>query len=59
MENVKDLFLEENKYIFKKYKTIKQIGRGAFGNIYSVIRLKDKEVFAMKTMKKNKFYFHL
>ena len=49
--------MEENKFIFKKYKTIKQIGGGAFGNIYSVIRLKDREVFAMKAVKKNNDVF--
>ena len=48
-ENINDSFLKENKYIFKKYKPIKKIGYGHFGNIYSVIRLKDKNIFAMKT----------
>ena len=53
LKNINDSFLEENKYIFKKYKPIKKIGQGAFGNIYSTIRLKDKSVFAMKTEKNN------
>ena len=53
LKNINDSFLEENKYIFKKYKPIKKIGQGAFGNIYSTIRLKDKAVFAMKTEKIN------
>ena len=53
LKNINDCFLEENKYIFKKYKPIKKIGQGAFGNIYSTIRLKDKAVFAMKTEKIN------
>jgi len=48
-ENLNDLFLKKYKYIFKKYKPIKKIGKGSFGNIYSVIRLKDKSAFAMKT----------
>ena len=52
-KNINDSFLNENKYIFKKYKPIKKIGKGTFGNIYSTIRLKDKSVFAMKTEKKN------
>ena len=52
-ENLNDMFLKEYKFIFKKYKTIKKIGEGSFGNIYSVIRLKDKNVFAMKTEKIN------
>jgi len=49
--NLKDSFLEENKCIFKKYKPIKKIGYGSFGNIYSAIRIKDKILFAMKTEK--------
>ena len=36
---------------FDCYKPIKNIGGGAFGNIYSTIRLTDKSVFAMKTEK--------
>ena len=51
--NLDDSFLKENEYIFKKYKPIKKIGKGNFGNIYSTIRLKDKNVFAIKTEKKN------
>ena len=47
------VFIKENKYIFKKYKTIKQIGYGSFGNIYSVLRMKDKKYFAMKTENKS------
>ncbi len=47
-----DSFLINNNYIFKKYKPIKKIGCGAFGNVYSAIRLNDKSVFAMKTEKK-------
>ena len=47
--NKYDKFLEENKYIFKKYKIIKQIGYGAFGNVYSIKKIKDKDIFSMKT----------
>ena len=43
-----DNFLNENKLVFRKYKPIKKIGSGAFGKIYSVVRLSDKNVFAMK-----------
>ena len=53
-KNLKDSFIGENRYIFKKYKTLKHIGKGSFGNIYSVIRLKDKTTFAMKVEKINK-----
>ena len=48
-----DNFLKQNPIIFKKYKTINKIGFGSFGNIYSVIRLKDNTVFAMKIEKIN------
>ena len=46
---LKDQFLVENKIIFKKYQLIKKIGQGAFGNIYSVKRLTDKMIFALKS----------
>jgi len=52
-ENLNDIFLKENKFIFKKYKPIRKIGEGSFGKIYSVIRLIDQSVFAMKTEKIN------
>ena len=57
LKEINDSFLQDNKYIFKKYKPIKKIGKGSFGNIYSAIRLKDKNVFAMKTekLKKSKY----
>ena len=45
-------FLKENKIIFKKYKPIKKIGTGAFGKIYSTVRIEDKSVFAMKVEKR-------
>ena len=51
LKKLNDSFLIENEYIFKKYKPIKKIGQGKFGNIYSTIRIKDKCVFAMKTEK--------
>ena len=53
MDKFNDSFLEENKVIFKKYKPLKIIGKGAFSKIYSTIRLKDKSIFAMKTERKN------
>ena len=48
-----DSFLDLNNIIFKKYKPIKVIGEGSFGKIYSTIRIQDKNVFAMKTEKRN------
>ena len=53
-ENLTDDFLNENKIIFKKYKPIKLIGKGAFSRIYSTIKLEDKNVFAMKVEKREK-----
>ena len=53
LNKLNDSFLNENKYVFKKYKTIKKIGTGSFSNIYSTIRISDKNVFAMKTEKRN------
>ena len=50
-----DKFLEENKIIFKKYKPIKKLDNGAFGNIYSIIDIKNNNLFAMKIENKN-FY---
>ena len=55
-EKLNDSFLKENKLIFKKYQPIKLIERGSFGKIYSAIRLKDKNVFAMKVESKNSLY---
>ena len=46
-----DNFINENRCIFKKYKPIKKIGRGSFGNIYRVVRLNDNAEFAMKVEK--------
>ena len=45
----KDSFLNEDIFIFKKYKPIRKIGIGTFGDIYSVIDLNYKKSFAMKT----------
>ena len=53
LDTLNDSFLKENKVIFKKYKPLQKIGKGAFGKIYSTIRLEDKNVFAMKTERKN------
>ena len=55
LDELNNSFLDENKIIFKKYKPIKEIGAGAFGKIYSTIRIEDKSVFAMKVEKKTPF----
>ena len=55
-KSLNDSFLKENEYIFKKYKPIKKIGQGNFGNIYYTIRLKDKNAYALKTEKINSKY---
>ena len=52
LDELNNSFLNENKIIFKKYKPIKEIGTGAFGKIYSTIRIEDKSVFAMKVEKR-------
>ena len=48
-----DSFLKNNVCIFKKYKPIKKIGFGSFGNVYLTKRIKDGKLFAMKTEKNN------
>ena len=53
MNYLSDSFVSENNIIFRKYKPIKKIGNGAFGNIYSVINLKDKKYYALKSEKLN------
>ena len=53
MNDLSDSFISENNIIFKKYKPIKKIGNGAFGNIYLVINLKDKKYYALKSEKLN------
>ena len=52
-QKVDDSFLKANNCILKKYKPIKKIGFGSFGNIYLTKRIEDKKLFAMKTEKKN------
>ena len=56
LKKLNDTFLEEYECIFKKYKPIKKIGSGTFGNVYSTIRLNDNSFYAMKTEKINTKY---
>ena len=50
-KNSNDSFIKQNQYIFNKYKILKNIGLGASGKVYSVINIKNKKKFAMKTEK--------
>jgi len=46
----------DSKIYFSKYKTIKKIGEGSFGKIYSAINISTNENFAMKMVKIQIFY---
>jgi casein kinase 1 len=48
----------KNKILFKKYKFIKNIGKGAFGNVFKGINLQDNSEIAIKVEKKSS-KFHL
>ena len=48
-----DNFMQENDLVFKKFQLINKIGQGSFGNIYSVKRIKDNKLFALKAEKMN------
>ena len=48
-KNSNDPFINQNQYIFNKYKVLKNIGLGSSGKVYSVINIKDKNKYAMKT----------
>ena len=45
-----------NKLIFKKYKIIKLISEGVFGQIHLVINEKTRKYYAMKSEDKNSNY---
>ena len=49
----KDLFLCQNKLIFKKYKPIKLIGKGTFSNVYLSLNTKKNSYVAIKAEKRN------
>ena len=46
-------FIKKNEILFKKYKVIKKLGSGAFGDIYLGISLINKSYVAIKTESKN------
>ena len=48
----KDIFLIQNKLIFKKYRPIKLIGKGTFSNVYLSLNIKNKSYVAIKAEKK-------
>ena len=52
-EKPKDLFLIQNKIIFKKYHPIKQIGRGTFSTVYLAIIVNTNKYVAIKAEKKS------
>ena len=54
-KNDNDKFLEGNKIIFKKYKPIKKIDNGTFGNIYLIKDIKYNDLLAMKVEEKNTY----
>ena len=52
-ERPKDPFILQNKIIFKKYKPIKQIGRGTFSTVYLASVVDTNKYVAIKAEKKS------
>ena len=52
-EKPKDPFIIQNKIIFKKYKPIKQIGRGTFSTVYLASVVDTNKYVAIKAEKKS------
>ena len=48
-----DLFVQQNKLLFKKYKPLKLIGKGTFSNVYLSLNTKTNKYVAIKAEKKN------
>ena len=48
----KDIFLIQNKLLFKKYKPLKLIGKGTFSSVYLALNIKNKTQVAIKAEKK-------
>ena len=52
-EKPKDLFILQNKLIFKKYQPIKQIGRGTFSTVYLALNINTNKYVAIKAEKRS------
>ena len=52
--NKKDLFLIQNKLLFKKYHPIKSIGKGTFSTVYLTLNILSNNYVAIKAEKRNK-----
>jgi serine/threonine protein kinase len=52
--NEKDLFIIQNKLLFKKYHPIKAIGQGTFSTVYLALNTKTNNYVAIKAEKRNK-----
>ena len=52
--NEKDLFIIQNKLLFKKYHPIKVIGHGTFSTVYLALNTKANNYVAIKAEKRNK-----
>ena len=48
-----DIFLLQNKLIFKKYQPIKPIGKGTFSTVYLSLNIKTNEYVAIKVEKRS------
>jgi predicted Ser/Thr protein kinase len=49
----KDIFILQNKIIFKKYRPIHQIGKGTFSNVYLALNTKNNIYVAIKAEKRD------
>ena len=52
--NEKDLFLLQNKLLFKKFYPIKQIGKGTFSTVYLSLNIKTNDYVALKVEKRTR-----
>ena len=49
-----EVFIQQNKLLFKKYKPLKLIGKGTFSNVYLSLNTKTNKYVAIKAEKKCK-----